>query len=126
MKATGAADRPALGWLGLVPPGWPSDVAVALVVGAAQLVFTSFAAEGQPERKPLDAAAFALLAAGPVALVARYRQPAAVVVVVTAATLLYLLLGYPYGPVFLSLIIALLTTVTTGYRLVGWLAAGAL
>jgi signal transduction histidine kinase len=126
MKAAGAADRPALGWLGLVPPGWPSDVAVAVVVGAAQLVFTLFAAEGQPERKPLDAAAFALLAAGPVALVARYRQPAAVVVVVTAATLLYLLLGYPYGPVFLSLIIALFTAVTSGYRLVAWLAAGAL
>jgi signal transduction histidine kinase len=126
MKAAGAADRPALGWLGLVPPGWPSDVAVALVVGAAQLVFTSFAAEGQPERKPLDAAAFALLAAGPVALVARHRQPAAVVVVVTAVTLLYLLLGYPYGPVFLSLIIALFTAVTSGYRLVAWLAAGAL
>jgi hypothetical protein len=44
MKATGAADRPGLGWLGLVPPGWPSDVAVALVVGAAQLVFSSSAA----------------------------------------------------------------------------------
>jgi signal transduction histidine kinase len=126
MKATGATDRPALGRLGLVPPGWPSDVAVALVVGAAQLVFTSFAAQGQPDRKPLDVAAFALLAAGPVALVARHRQPAAVVVFVTATTLLYLLLGYPYGPVFLSLIIALFTAVTSGYRLVAWLAAGAL
>jgi signal transduction histidine kinase len=67
-----------------------------------------------------------LLAAGPVALVARHRHPVAVVVFVTATTLLYLLLSYPYGPVFLSLIIALFTAVTSGYRLVGWLAAGAL
>jgi signal transduction histidine kinase len=126
MKATGAADRLGLGWLGLVPPGWPSDVAVALVVGAAQLVFSSFAAQGQPERKPLDAVAFALLAAGPVALIARHRNPAAVVVLVTAVTLLYLLLGYPYGPVFLSLIIALFTAVTTGHRPMAWVAAGAL
>jgi signal transduction histidine kinase len=61
-----------------------------------------------------------------VALIARHRNPAAVVVVVAAVTLLYLLLGYPYGPVFLSLIIALFTAVITGHRPMAWVAAGAL
>jgi signal transduction histidine kinase len=126
MSTTGAAQRPTRSWLGLVPPGWPSDVAVALAVGVAQVVFTSFSAEGQTDRRSLDAVAYALLVAGPVALLARRRQPAAVMVLTTAATLLYLVLGYPYGPVFLSFIVAVFTAVTEGYRLVAWLSAGAL
>ena len=121
---SGAARRPGQGWLGLFPPGWPSDVAVAAVVAAIQVVGTVFASQGQAEREPLDALAVALLLAGPAALLARHRQPGAVVFLVTGVTLLYLTLGYPYGPVFLSLIIALFTAVTSGYRLVAWLAAG--
>ena len=126
MSATGAAQRPTRSWLGLVPPGWPSDVAIALAVGVAQVMFTSFSAQGQPDRRSLDAVAFALLLAGPVALLGRRRQPAAVVILTTAATLLYLLLGYPYGPVFLSFIVAVFTAVTEGHRMVAWLSAGAL
>jgi len=68
MKTTDAAARQAQGWLGLVPPGWPSDVAVALMVGAVQLIGTGFAAQGQPERAPLDALGFLLLAAGPLGI----------------------------------------------------------
>ncbi len=126
MKTTDAAARQAQGWLGLVPPGWPSDVAVALMVGAVQLIGTGFAAQGQPERAPLDALGFLLLAAGPLALVARHRRPDAVVAFVAAVTLLYMLLGYPYGPVVLSFIVAVFTAVTGGARLAAWLSAGAL
>jgi len=126
MSTTGAAQRPTRSWLGLVPPGWPSDVAIALAVGVVQVMFTAFAAQGQPDREPLDAVAVALLLVGPAALIARRRQPAAVVILATAATLLYLVLGYPYGPVFLSFIVAVFTAVTGGHRLVAWLSAGAL
>jgi signal transduction histidine kinase len=126
MKTTEAAERQAQGLLGLVPPGWPSDVAVALVVGAVQLVGTAFSAQSQPERQPLDALGFLLLAAGPLALVARNRRPDLVVALVTAVTLLYMLLGYPYGPVVLSFVVAVFTAVTRGARLVAWLSAGAL
>jgi signal transduction histidine kinase len=127
MKTTDAVTRQApQGWLGLVPPGWPSDVAVALVVGLVQLIGTAFSADGQPERAPLDAVALALLAAGPVALVARHRRPDAVMVFVTAVLLLYLLLEYPYGPAPLSFVVAVFTVVTEGHRLVAWLSAGAL
>jgi signal transduction histidine kinase len=41
-------------------------------------------------------------------------------------TLLYMLLGYPYGPVVLSFIVAVFTAVTGGARLAAWLSAGAL
>jgi signal transduction histidine kinase len=125
-RTTGPAQRSAHGWLGLFPPGWPSDVAFAAVVAAVQVVFTVVSSRGQPEREPLDAVAFALLLAGPAALVARHRQPAAVVLLVTGVTLLYLLLGYPYGPVVLSLVIAVFTAVTEGHRLVAWVAVAAM
>ena len=42
-------------------------------------------------------------------------------VVVGAATAAYLVLGYPYGPVVLSLVVALVAAVLTGHRLVAWL-----
>ncbi|MGH3805416.1 MAG: hypothetical protein ACRDRU_01970, partial [Pseudonocardiaceae bacterium] len=46
-----------------------------LVIALAQLQGTRFAGFTQPERTPLDALAFALLVAGPVALLARRRYP---------------------------------------------------
>ena len=46
-----------------------------------------------------------------------------VTVVVGAATGAYLVLGYPYGPVVLSLVVALVAAVLTGHRLVAWLVA---
>lgn len=65
----------------------------------------------------LDTVAFVLLACGPVALVVRRRYPRAVLVFVTAVTLLYVSLGYQQGPVYLSLVIAFATAVFAGYRL---------
>ena len=65
-RRTGAARHPA--------PGRPSDVAVAVLVGVAQLGLTTGAAQGQPDRQPLDLLAYLLLAAGPVALLWRWRS----------------------------------------------------
>ena len=85
-------------------------------------------ARAQPDRRPIDWLAVALLLAGPVALglMTRSRVPA-VTVVVGVATGTYLVLGYPYGPVVLSLVVALVSAVITGHRLVAWcVAAGVL
>jgi signal transduction histidine kinase len=101
------------------------DVAIALGVGVVQLVGTYGAAQGQHEREPLDALAFILLAAGPVALVARRRFPVAVYALVFGATLAYALLGFPRGPIFLSLLVAFFTVVITGHRLAAVLGLAA-
>jgi signal transduction histidine kinase len=65
--------------------------------------------------------AFLLLAAGPLALVERRRRPVPVLAVVFATTLVYVVIGYTSGPIFLSLIVAFGTAVVAGYRTVGWL-----
>jgi signal transduction histidine kinase len=96
-----------------------------VVLAVIQLVGSLGAAQAQPGRRPLDLLAVALLLTGPVALalMTRTRVPA-VTVVVGAATATYLVLGYPYGPVVLSLVVALAAAVLTGHRLVAWVVAG--
>jgi len=124
MRTTGAARRPTRSWLGLVPPGWPSDVAVALSTGVLQVVFTLLASQNLRGRLPLDALGVVLLVAGPVALLGRRRWPLATLLVVAAVTVLFYALGYPFGPAWLALIVAFWTSVTGGQRLAAWLTAG--
>ncbi|MGO9898506.1 MAG: sensor histidine kinase [Solirubrobacteraceae bacterium] len=64
----------------------------------------------------LDAAAIALLALAPVALVLRRVHPRAVLFVVFAVTLLYVALGYLQGPNYASLGVAFVTVVMAGDR----------
>jgi signal transduction histidine kinase len=123
MSTTGAARRPTRSWLGLVPPGWPSDVAVALSTGVLQVVLTLFAAQNLRGRLPLDTLGFVLLVAGPVALLGRRRWPLATLLVVAAVTVLFYALGYPFGPAWLALIVAFWTALTGGQRLAAWLTA---
>jgi signal transduction histidine kinase len=111
--------------------GWQADLAIAVVVGLLQLLGTHFAATGQPERDDLDLLAYALLAAGPAALVFRRRFPVGVYLVVFVSDLAYWLTDYPRGPIFVSLIVALFTLVITGHRwaaiagiVVGYIAFG--
>ena len=65
---------------------------------------------------------YALLAAGPVALLARRSHPVPVLGVAFVATLSYWLADYPRGPVFLALIVAFVTAVMAGYRTLAWLS----
>jgi signal transduction histidine kinase len=119
-----APARPDRGLFGIVPAGRPTDLAVAALVGVAQLALTTGAASrGQPGRQPLDLLAYLLLAAGPVALLWRWRSPEWVLVAVMASNVAYFALGYPYGPAWLSLIVALWTAVTAGARLAAWTIA---
>jgi signal transduction histidine kinase len=96
------------------------------MVGALQIGGQILAAHGQhggPGQRPLDVLAFGLLAVGPAALIVRRQGPRTVLVLVMTATVLYYLLGYPNGPAFLSLIVALVTTVMGGHRLFAWITA---
>ena len=114
---------PDRGLFGIVPPGRPTDVAVAALVAVAQLGLTTLAARRQPDRQALDLLAYLLLAVGPVALLWRRRSPAVVLAVVMASNVLYFGLGYPYGPAWLALIVAFWTAVTGGARRVAWATA---
>ncbi len=109
-----------------VGDGAAPRIALTVVLALVQLVGSAGAARAQPERRSLDLLAVAVLMAGPVALAltARARVPL-VTVVVGAVTAAYRVLGYPYGPVVLSLVVALGTAVVTGHRLVAWLVAAA-
>jgi signal transduction histidine kinase len=103
----GSAARPSL----IVDGALAAGLAVFLVFG------TYFASQGQPGRRPFDAGAVALLVVAAVALTWRRRQPVAVLGVVFGATLIYLVLGYAAGPIWLALIVAYFTTVVAGHRL---------
>src|SRR5258708_3403036 len=99
---------------------WRADAAVALLVGAIEIVGTHFAGQNQPDHRALDAVALALLAAGAAALVFRRRYPGWVLMFAVGTTLLYVLLGYPKGPNFLAMTIAFFLAVMQGRRLLAW------
>jgi signal transduction histidine kinase len=67
----------------------------------------------------IDALGLVLLCLGPLALLAKRRYPRAVLVFVFAVTAVYAAIGYPAGPVFLSLIVAFAIVVNCGYRGLG-------
>jgi signal transduction histidine kinase len=94
-----------------------SNYLLPLGVGLIQLVGTYLGSHPQTDRVELDALGLLLLGLGPASLVLRRRYPAAVLWFVLTTTLGYLLLDYPRGPIFLSLIVAFVTSVITGHRL---------
>jgi signal transduction histidine kinase len=93
-----------------------ADLAVAVVVGVLQVGATFLAAHHQPERRAIGLLGFALLAAGPAALVVRRRAPVFTLAVTFVTTLVYWEVGYARGPVFLSLAVAFFTAVMAGRR----------
>jgi signal transduction histidine kinase len=113
-----------------VRPGAPTSLWVdgALSVGIAVFITigTYFASQGQPERRPFDAWAVAILLVSAGALTARRRHPVATLAVVFVATFAYLGLGYAQGPVWLPLIVAYFSAVIRGKGIVaaGFAVAG--
>ncbi|MGW2198916.1 sensor histidine kinase, partial [Streptosporangium sp. NPDC001682] len=97
------------------------DLLLPLFVGALQVMGTHSVQWWQVHdtgmlRVPLDPPGYALLLAGPLALAVRRRHPALSVAVAVGSTLLFIALGYAYGPVFLSPIIAFYLAVVGGHR----------
>ena len=90
---------------------------VPLIAGFLQLVGSSGAdAHVRYPHMPLDGPAYALLAAGPLALLFRRRHPTVTLAAVMTVTVVYLLRGYVFGPVFLSPVVAIVAAVTAGRR----------
>jgi signal transduction histidine kinase len=97
----------------------------ALAVGVFQVIGSFGAASNQPDRKPIDAFAIALVLIGPVALAARRRWPLVAVAASALAADVYIGFGYPFGPIFLSVGVAVFTAVQIGQRRSAALLAGA-
>ena len=107
-------------------PGWRHAAwGSALAIGFFQVVGTFGASDNQPEAKAIDAVALVLVLLGPIALAGRDRWPLLAVVVAVASTDLYLALGYPYGPIFVSVAVALFSAVQAGHRRSTWFLAAA-
>jgi signal transduction histidine kinase len=95
-----------------------------VLLAVFQLVGTFGAAHQQPERRGIDVVAVLLVLAGPLALHWVRRYPVPVLAFVAAVTLGYYLGGYPYGPVVISLVVAVVAAVVLGHRVAAWLAVG--
>jgi signal transduction histidine kinase len=104
---------------------WRTDLAIALIVAAIELAGMLFARQSQPDHRAFDLIALALLVAGATALVFRRQYPVWVLIFTNGITLLYLLLDYPKGPIFLTTVIAFFTAVLQGHRFIAWTALAA-
>lgn len=101
---------------------WRTDVALALGLGAVELVAVLIVSRWQPERHPLDPLAVSLLAVGAAVLVIRRQYPLLTLGLAFAATLAYWLLSYPRGPIFLSMMVVIFTLATGGRRMLAWVS----
>ena len=116
----GAGDSPESWATRRTPPVWkiPAIVLVIAVVG------TLLAADKLAGYRPLDARAWLLLCAGPLALAARRRAPVLVALIVAGTMSAYYLLGYPAGPEFVPELVALNGVILAARRWVAWTIAG--
>ena len=88
----------------------------ALGVGIIQVVGSFGAASNQPDRKAIDVFAVILVLTGPIALALRDRWPLVAIAASVIAANVYVGFGYPYGPIFLSVAVALFAAVQQGRR----------
>ncbi|MBL0887798.1 sensor histidine kinase [Myceligenerans indicum] len=106
-----------------------------IFVAAAVLGLTTLGSLGariaQPESRPLDLGALALLLVTPLALVVLLpRRPATAAAVSIGATGVHLLAGYPWGPVILGPVVLLAAIILSGParrgRVIAWAGAALL
>jgi signal transduction histidine kinase len=95
-----------------------------LALAGFQVAGTVGASHRQAGARALDVGAILLALAGPGALLWVRQRPVAVLWVVAAITLAYLLRGYAYGPVVISLAVSVVTAIVLGHRLAAWAAVG--
>jgi signal transduction histidine kinase len=96
------------------------DVVLAVLAGLVELGGTALAARHQAPARTLDVFGYLLLGAGAAAVVARRGQPVPVLMLAFATTLGYVLLGYPNGPIWLTLMIAFGTALMAGHRIAAY------
>ncbi|MHC6219924.1 sensor histidine kinase [Arthrobacter sp. MMS24-S77] len=102
----------------------PPTSFIVIAVALIQVLGTVFSAGHQADLRPLDPLAFILLLAGPAALAFRSSRPVVMLPVTLAATFSYVLLGYAWGPIVLSLALSIILTAAAGLRWQAWLGAG--
>jgi signal transduction histidine kinase len=103
---------------------------LAVVVALVQVIGCTWAERNHGDTgRALDGLGYALLVAGPVAMLARRAMRVPVLTVVVAITVAYYLLYYPSGPFFLAALATLVGAVRSGHRsgavlvaAAGWLA----
>ena len=99
---------------------------LAVLVALVQVIGCTWANRYHADTgRALDGLGYALLAAGPAAMLARRAARVPVLAVVAAVTVAYYLLNYPSGPYFVAILATLLGTVRTGHRLAGTVLAAA-
>jgi signal transduction histidine kinase len=99
-----------------------SDSALAAALAVVLSVGTYFSAWHQHGHRSVDAGAIALVVASAGALALRRRYPVAVLALVFGTTLIYFVLGYASGPIWLALIVAYYTATACGHRLAAVIA----
>jgi signal transduction histidine kinase len=96
-------------------------VLLALVIALVQVAGTIGYSADEPSRWAFDPFAYALLVAGPAALLLRRRWPEATLAVAFAAAAGYAASGYPRGPAGLpAFVVALVTAIMMGRRAFAW------
>ena len=92
-------------------PGPPQlgDGLLAAALAGIGLAWSDEAGRWQPLALHLDPLGYALVVAAALPIVVRRVWPMATLVTTVVATSAYLIIGYPYGPVFLSLIVVVYT-----------------
>jgi signal transduction histidine kinase len=88
----------------------------AIIVLVVEIVGVRVAGAHQPGARHLDQLGYALVAIGALALTVRRRFRATSLLITLAATVGYVVLGYPYGPIFLAALISVFSAVRAGYR----------
>jgi signal transduction histidine kinase len=103
-----------------------ADLGLVLVVGVVAVFGTAQAAQdGNPNgSRPLDWLGWTLLVGAVLALAARRRWPALVLLVTCAGIAASVALGYPTGPIWGLPLIALYSAASIGHRRLALLAAG--
>ncbi len=93
-----------------------------VLLAFVQVVGTFGAARGQPEAREPDALAVLIAVAGPASLYLLGRHPRGVLAFITGITAFYVILGYPYGPIFASFALTAVVNIARGHRREAWLA----
>jgi signal transduction histidine kinase len=91
------------------------DSLIALGLAAFLVFGTYFASHGQPGRRGFDVLAGVLVVAAAGALAFRRTWPVGVLLFVSVVALLYFVLDYPNGPIWLALVVASFTAVVEGH-----------